>query len=73
MASRKYSNTTWDVLGHLLKADAATRSAKEQEGGHVRFWHPVGGGNDVSAQPGEIAIGETVDDNFAFDAPWVDV
>ena len=32
-----------------------------------------GGGNGIAADPSDTATGETVDDDFAFDAPWVNV
>ena len=33
----------------------------------------AGGGNGIAADPSDFVVGETINDNFAFNAPWVNV
>ena len=43
--------------------------APGSDGVHV----DLNGGNSIGAEPGETILGETVDEDFTFDAPWVNV
>jgi hypothetical protein len=33
----------------------------------------AGGGNGIAADVSDTVVGETIDDGFMFDAPWVNV
>jgi len=33
----------------------------------------AGGGNGIAANPSDTVVGETIDDDFSFAAPWVNV